>query len=572
MLLAQTAQELELDTPSVEFSALAPVLVLLGGAIVLMVVGAMLPRRGRAPWHPLAAVVLGLALLVAPVVVLAQGDTTTRWQNLLAVAGVVLLLLAATFRRPGRFSWHAPFTALVAAASIVTAVPLWFRARDEGTIRVVADAVRVDGLAVFLIVVIAVSVILTALLAEGYLRRERLDGPEAYVLVLLSAAGGAIMASANDLMVIFLGLEILSIAVYVLAGIHVRRARSGEAAMKYFVLGSFSSAFLLYGIAMVYGATGTTNITGIRSFLATNILTNDILLLAGFALLLVGLGFKVAAAPFHAWTPDVYDGSPSPVVAYMASGVKVAGFAAIIRVFVSGFEGYADDWQPIVYVLAVVTLLVGSILAVSQTNVKRMMAYSSINHAGFILLGIQAADDTGVQATAFYLAVYTFMVAGSFGVATIVGRSGDNAHALTDYRGLARRSPLLAFAFLVFLLAQAGVPFTAGFWAKFFVLGAAVDAGSFPLALVAMVSAVISTFVYLRIILTMYGEDPDHDAPRLPVPAGAKVALVVSVLATIGLGLVPGPLNDAARTAVTSDRAPAPSPELTPVAGEASGG
>ncbi len=499
MLFAQTLEKL--DTPGVEFSALLPVLILLGGAIVLMVVGAFSSRTPRVPWH-------------------------------------------------------AAFTIATAVASIASAIPLWFRARDDGPLRVVADAVRVDGLTVFLGIVIAAGVILTALLADDYLRRERLDGPEAYVLLLLSAAGGVIMAGANDLMVLFLGLEILSIAVYVLAGIHVRRARSGEAALKYFVLGAFSSAFMLYGIALVYGATGSTNLTDIRSFLATNLLTNDIMLLAGFALLLVGLGFKVAAAPFHAWAPDVYDGSPSPFVAYMASGVKTAGFAAIIRIFVFGFSSYATDWKPIVYVLAVATLLVGSVLAVSQTNVKRMLAYSSIGHAGFVLVGIQAGTELGVQSAVFYLATYTFSVAGSFGVATIVGRTGDNAHALTDYRGLAKRSPLLAFAFLVFLLAQAGVPFTAGFWAKFWVIGAAVDARSFWLGLVAMISSVISAFVYLRIVLTMYGDDAEEGAPRFRLPAGARVAIGASVLATIGLGLVPGPLWDAARTAVRSTTAP----------------
>lgn len=502
MLLAQAAP---IHTPPVQFSTILPVLILLGGAVALMVLGALLPRHPRA-------------------------------------------------------SWHAAFAIAVAGASIASAVPLWFRARDDGPMLVLADAVRVDGLTVFFGIVIAVGVILASLLAAGYLRRERLEGPEAYILLLLSASGGVIMAGANDLLVLFLGLEILSIAVYVLAGIHVRRARSGEAALKYFVLGAFSSAFLLYGIALVYGATGSTNLTDIQSFLARNLLQNDVQLLAGFALLLVGLGFKVAAAPFHAWTPDVYDGSPSPVVAYMASAVKTAGFAGILRVFVFGFATYRVDWQPIVYVLAVATLLVGSVMAVSQTNVKRMLAYSSISHAGFILVGIQAATDRGVSAAAFYLATYTFTVAGSFGVATVVGRTGDNAHDLAEYRGLAKRSPLLAFAFLIFLLAQAGVPFTSGFLAKFGVLGAAVDARSFWLALVAMLSSVISAYVYLRIVLTMYGDDPEGARPKLDVPIGARIALVVAVAATVGFGILPGPLQQASRTAVTP-ATDAPSPD-----------
>jgi NADH-quinone oxidoreductase subunit N len=321
------------------------------------------------------------------------------------------------------------------------------------------------------------------------------------------------------------------------------------------VLGAFSSAFLLYGIALTYGATGTTSISGISAFLAANVLTNDLLLLAGMALLLVGLGFKVAAVPFHAWTPDVYEGSPSPMVAYMASAVKVAGFAGIIRVYLFAFGGLRTDWQPMVYVVAVLTLLVGAVLAVSQTNVKRMLAYSSINHAGFILLGIQAASIEGTRATLFYLATYAFTVAGSFAVVTVVGRTGDNAHRLEDYRGLAKRSPLLALSFLVFLLAQAGVPFTTGFLAKFGVIGAAVDARSFWLALIAMLSSVISAYVYLRIVLAMYDGDAEA-GPAVPVPAGARAALAIAVAAAVGLGLWPQPLNQAAKTAVEVSTGP----------------
>jgi len=507
-LLAQLGPVTRIDTPPVAWSALLPVLVLLGGAVVLLVAGALLPRR------------------------------TT-------------------------FGWHATATIVIAAGSIAAVVPLWFRVRDHGPLSVVANAIRVDGFSLFFAVVIAGSVILAALLTDGYLRREDLEGAEPYVLLLLSAAGGVVMASANDLIVMFLGLETLSIAVYVLAGMHQRRRRSAEAALKYFVLGGFSSAFFLYGVALVYGATGTTNLTKIADFLATNVLAEDGLLLAGFALLLVGFGFKIAAVPFHSWSPDVYEGSPSPIVAFMASGVKTAGFAGLLRVFVFAFSSYRVDWQPIVYGLAVVTLLVGAVLAVVQTNVKRMLAYSSISHAGFILVGVQAANERGVSSAMFYLAAYTLMVAGSFGVTTLVGRRGDDHHDLSDYRGLGRTEPLLAFSFMVFLLAQAGVPFTSGFLAKFYVVGAAIDAHSYWLALVAMLSSVISAYLYLRIITTMYA-DPAEGAeaaetvegaatvrrPRLAVPTAARIALVIAVVGTIGLGLVPGPLHDASRHAV----------------------
>jgi NADH-quinone oxidoreductase subunit N len=402
-------------------------------------------------------------------------------------------------------------------------------------------------------------VVLAALLADGYLRRERLDGPELYVLMLLSAAGGVVMAMANDLIVLFLGLEVLSIALYVLAGYHLRRAESSESALKYFVLGAFSSAFLLYGIALIYGATGSTNLGAIAGFLDTNVLTEDGLLLGGFALLLVGLGFKVAAVPFHVWTPDVYQGAPTPVTAFMASASKAAGFAGLLRVFVSTFGLYEDDWRPVVFVLAVLTLLVGSVLAIVQTDVKRMLAYSSISHAGFVLVGVQAASDRGVSGALFYLLAYTFMVVGSFGVVTLVGRRGDADHDIGSYRGLAARQPVLALVFTIFLLAQAGVPFTSGFLAKFYVIGAAVDSESYALAILAMLAAAVSAYLYLRIVVAMYMSTDEEGAPageRVRVPALARLSLGVALAVTIVFGLVPGPAVDWADHATTAQVAP----------------
>jgi NADH-quinone oxidoreductase subunit N len=369
------------------------------------------------------------------------------------------------------------------------------------------------------------------------------------------------MAMANDLVVLFLGLEVLSIALYVLAGYDLRRSGSSEAAMKYFVLGAFSSAFLLYGIALVYGATGSTNLGAIAEFLEGNVLTEDGLLLAGFALLLVGLGFKVAAVPFHVWTPDVYQGAPTPVTAFMASASKAAGFAGILRVFVSTFDLYQDDWRPVLFVLATLTLLVGSVLAIVQDDVKRMLAYSSISHAGFVLVGVQAASDRGVSAALFYLLAYTFMVVGSFGVVTLVARRGDDDHRLETYRGLATRRPVLAFAFTVFLLAQAGVPFTSGFLAKFNVIGAAVDADSYALAILAMLAAAVSAYLYLRIVVTMYMSTAEGEEPaareRVDVPALARVSLAVALAVTVLFGLLPGPAidwaDDATLETVTPD-------------------
>jgi NADH-quinone oxidoreductase subunit N len=397
-----------------------------------------------------------------------------------------------------------------------------------------------------------VAVILSALLTDDYLRREDLEGVEPYVLLLLSAAGGVIMAQANDLIVLFLGLEVLSIAVYVLAAMHRRRITSQEAGVKYLVLGAFSSAFFLYGIALVYGGTGTTNLVEILDLFSRSALTEDGLVLGGLALMLVGLGFKVAAVPFHFWTPDVYQGSPSPMVAWMASGVKVAGFAGLIRVFVLAFDSYSVDWQPMVYALAVLTLLTGAVLAVVQTDVKRMMAYSSINHAGWVLVGVQAASDQGVEAALFYLATYTFLIAGTFGVITLVGRAGDGHHSLDDYRGVGRSRPGLALLLTVFLFAQAGVPLTSGFFAKFYVIAAAVDAGSTWLAAVAMLSSVISAFLYLRITVSLYMGDTDEApaAPRLTVPVGAGIALALCVVVTLVVGVWPGSIAEVARDAV----------------------
>ncbi|MEY2432980.1 MAG: NADH-quinone oxidoreductase subunit [Acidimicrobiaceae bacterium] len=502
-----------------------------------------------------------------------------------ALAPVLVLIVGATLilgaeamsRKLSRSSAFAVATIVTALAAMGAAVPLWREVTDpqQGPFTAMKGAIAVDGFSVFFAFLVCAAVVLAALLADGYLRREGLDVAELYVLILLSASGGLIMAMANDLIVMFLGLEILSIAAYVLAAMHLRRTQSQEAGMKYFVLGAFSSAFFLYGIALVYGATGSTNLARVADFGRVRVtgengiaytLTDhpSALLLAGFALLLVGFGFKIAAVPFHSWTPDVYQGSPTPVVAFMASAVKAAGFAGLLRVFVVAFGGYRTDWQPYIYALAVATMLVGSVLAVVQTDVKRMLAYSSINHAGFILVGVQAGTADGLSGALFYLTAYTFMVVGSFGVVTLVSRRGDSHTTLDDYRGLSRREPLLAFVFAVFLFAQAGVPLTSGFFAKFYVLTAAVNAHSWPLAITAMVSAVIAAFLYLRITVSMYMTDDDEEAAeqpvrrqRLPVPMGAGIALAVSFAVTLFVGFLPGSLADTSADAIPTVSAPA---------------
>ncbi len=480
------------------------------------------------------------------------------WTGLvpLIILGGGAVLILTVWSLAGRYlpSWSSSaVAAAIALGGTAGSIHLWLRVTDDdrGPFGVAANALGVDGFSVLLTMLISVATALCAVLAMAYLEREKLDRPEYPVLLLLSASGGVVMAMANDLIVLFVGLEILSISVYVLAAFHARREQSQEAGMKYFVLGAFSSAFFLYGIALTYGATGSTNLIDIREYLAAVVLVDDALLLAGFAFLLVGLGFKVSAVPFHAWTPDVYQGAPSPVVAFMASAVKVAGFAALLRVFVLTFDQYADDWQPIVYAIAVATLLLGAILATVQTDVKRMLAYSSISHAGFMLVGVEAASAQGTEAVVFYLIAYSFLVIGSFAVVGIVSGEGDSHTSVSDFAGLSRRRPWLAFLFTVLLLAQAGVPLTTGFFAKFLTITAAVDERSWALAIVAMISAVIAAFLYLRIMVSMWLADVDTErSAALPIPVTTGVVLVLTVAFTMVFGIWPEPIVDLARDAV----------------------
>ncbi len=491
------------------------------------------------------------------------------WQGLLPVLILFvggLLLLTITSLLKGRLpkGFEAAYTVAVATAAAIAALPLWAQVQGweellgidqgwttPGAFSTVGGAVGIDGFSVFLTIVICVAVAITALLAEGYLRREDIVGPDLFVLLMLSATGGVVMAMANDLIILFLGLETLSIAVYVLAAMHTSKLQSQEAGLKYFILGGFSSAFLLYGIALVYGATGSTNLLDISTYLSENVPIENGLLILGAGLMIVGLGFKISAVPFHSWSPDVYDGAPTPVVAFMASGVKAAGFAGIIRIFVLTLSGYEADWRPILEALAVLSLVVGAVLAIVQSNVKRMLAYSSISHAGFILVAVVAVSAQGNAAVTFYLAAYTVMVAGTFGVLSVMGGKGDSKFALDDLRGASRRSPLLAAALAFFLLAQAGVPFTAGFFAKFYAIIAVVEAGSTWLAILAMVASVISAFLYLRIVIAMYmseGDDGGADTPvpasdRIRTPAAAALAITLCAAATLAIGLVPAALT-----------------------------
>jgi len=475
---------------------------------------------------------------------------------LLVMAGVPIFFL--TFWSLG--SHIAPrrtpsiVAALAGIGTIVAAAIQWGTldnpAVGETTL---AAAYRVDGFSMLLTILIAAAVTLTALFAHDYLEREDINSAEFFVLLMLSASGAMVMAGANDLIVLFLGLEVLSIAVYILAASHARRPESQEAGIKYFVLGAFASAFLLYGIALMYGATGSTNLVHIREYSST--LSERGLLYGGMALLLVGLAFKVAAVPFHAWTPDVYQGAPSPTVSFMASAVKVGGFAALLRVFnlTFGDGNLAQDWSPMIFALAVLSMVYGAVVGVVQDDIKRMLAYSSISHAGFILVGAEAATSQGMKAALYYLTAYTFIAVGSFAVISVASPRGDSAHSVADYKGLAARKPLLAFGFTVLLLAQAGVPFTTGFLGKFFVIGASLDTKNYLLAIVAMVTSVVGAFLYLRIVLAMYSDGEEADAAvsgREAIPWTAAITIGVSVVFTLFFGIFADLLVDLVGDAV----------------------
>jgi NADH-quinone oxidoreductase subunit N len=432
----------------------------------------------------------------------------------------------------------------------------------------VGGAIAFDTLAMFLTITICIGVLLVSMLTDSFLRGTPNEGPEIYALYLVAAIGGIVMASANDLIVLFLGLETLSLALYVLAASNRRSLASAESGIKYFVLGGFASAFFLYGIALLYGAAGTTNITEmVTTFQLEVDLTNpNALALAGLALLIVGLGFKVAAAPFHVWTPDVYQGAPSPVTAFMASVGKAAAFAAMLRVLVTALPFFRDDWRPVIWVLAVLSLLVGSFLAVVQTDVKRMLAYSSVTHAGFLLVGVEAAGHTageldpgdGMSSVALYLMLYSVLVIGMIGVVTIVSRAAGNRDgdsSLDSFKGLAKRRPALALGFTVLLLAGAGVPVTSGFIAKFGVIQAAVEVESYALAVIAMVAAVVAAFMYLRIMVNVWLAPPEEGAIEADIAGtgilinlSSGLAIAASVVFTLFVGVFPSWLIDAAET------------------------
>jgi len=480
---------------------------------------------------------------------------TSNW---LVVAPEIVVLVTALLvmmvdlflgkEHKGRLAWLSLVGVLVAAG---LSYYIW-----DGSDAVLHDMLAADGYALFLNLVILTAAALAILFSVEYTARTGLARGEYYTLLLLSTTGMMLMAAAINLMTIFLALEILSLALYVLVGLNRTEMRSAEAAMKYLLLGAFASGFLLYGMAMIYGQAGTTSLAGVHDYVLS--LGGDIptLLLLGTGLMIVGFGFKVALVPFQMWTPDVYEGAPTSVTAFMSVGAKAAGFAALGRVALYALGDLQGDWVWVLAVLAALTMTVGNLAALRQSNLKRMLAYSSIAHAGYILVGLAAGSESGVSAVLFYLFSYAFMNVGAFAIVIAVGKFGNSAEpgeTLDDFAGLAARKPGLAVAMALFMLSLAGVPPLVGFMGKLYVFGAAVQADLTWLAIFGVINSVISAYYYLRVVVFMYmREAQETEEMPAPVCPALGVGVALAGVAVVLLGLWPAAILNLAQAAATA--------------------
>lgn len=463
--------------------------------------------------------------------------------ELVVIITAALAMLLDLFFEDKRVLGYLSLAGLVVAAVVTF---MMFGATPAPAFQNVAIS---DGYSLVLDLVFIVTAALSVLIALSYLNDKEMQRGEYYTLLLFSTSGMMLMGAATDLIIIFLGLEIMSIALYILAAFNRRQVGSGEAGMKYFVLGAFASAFFLYGAALLYGATGFTNLQAIGDwFTPDRGNLGDPIALVGLGLLLIGFGFKVAAVPFQWWTPDVYHGAPTSVTAFMSVGAKAAGFAALVRVLMVSFgDAFTFDWQIAISVLAVITMTGGNIAALAQKDVKRMLAYSSIAHAGYILVGVVPGTMTGVNAVLFYLMAYAFMNIGAFAVIAVLERKDEIGSAFGDYAGLGSRKPLLALAMALFMFSLTGIPPFVGFWGKLYVFRAAVEVNMSWLAVVGVINSAISAFYYLGVVVQMYFWSPaEAGAPEQAAPinlsAPVIVSLAVSVILTILLGIWPTPL------------------------------
>jgi NADH-quinone oxidoreductase subunit N len=529
---ATTVLAQAIPAPSIEYGKLSPMLVVLGIALAGVLVEAFAPRRLR---YPLQSVLAALGLVGAFVaVILVAGDLRPTKDDL--GIGTIAAEGAIAVDGPTIFIWG---TLLLMA---LVSVGMMAERRLEGGVTAFAgQAAALPGTE-----------------AEREASTRGLEHTEVYPLMMFAVGGMMLFPAANDLLTMFVALEVLSLPLYLLCGLaRRRRLLSQEAAMKYFLLGAFSSAFFLYGIALTYGYAGSVTMAGIDTAISSQVGGNG-LLLAGIGLMAVGLLFKIGAAPFHAWTPDVYQGAPTPITGFMAACTKIAAFGALLRVFYVAVGGARWDWVPMMWIVAVLTMAVGSVVLLTQTDVKRMLAYSSIAHAGFILtgfLGAQAATQgstsiTSLTAVLFYLVAYGFTTLGAFAVVTVVrDASGESTH-LSRWAGLGKRSPLVAGVFALFMLALLGLPLTSGFTGKWAVFTSAWSGGFQWLVVIAVLFSVVTAFVYVRVIVLMFFSDPVGEGPTVAVPSVLTFSVIaVGAIVTVFLGVLPDPVLDLARDA-----------------------
>lgn len=505
-----------MNAPNLEYAELAPLLTVFGAAVIGVLIEAFAPRRVR---HPVQVALALLALLAALVQVMLLAGT-----EVVGAVGAVVIDGPALFLQ-----------GTILVMSIISIAFFAERRLESGGDAFAPSASTLPGGE-----------------EEKVLVRQKRLQTEVYPLTMFAIAGMLLFPAANDLLVMFVALEVLSLPLYLLCGMaRRRRLLSQEAALKYFLLGAFSSAIFLFGAAFVYGFAGTLRFSEISEALTAQIGQEE-LLLTGVGLMAVGLLFKVGAVPFHSWTPDVYQGAPTPVTGFMAACTKIAAFGAMVRLFYVAFGGLRTDWQPMLWAVAIATMAVGAIVGLTQTDIKRMLAYSSIAHAGFVLTALVAADETATAAILFYLATYGFATVGAFAVVTLVRDSGGEATHLAKWTGLGKRAPILAGTFALFLLAFAGIPMTSGFVGKLAVFTAAVDGGATPLVVIGVVASAVAAFYYVRVIVLMFFSEPAAESPSIAVPSvWTTVGITLGAAATLLLGLVPGPLLDLAQAAAT---------------------
>jgi NADH-quinone oxidoreductase subunit N len=462
---------------------------------------------------------------------------------LLSTAGIVLMILIPFI--PGERQPELGYLALVGVAAALAA-SVWQWGQSDLALFGMVYVDHFSSFAKILFLISVGSIILTSI---PYLDQDRILRAEYFALLLFSAVGMCLMASSADLIMTFLGIELLSIATYVLAGYRRGEMKSTESALKYFILGAFSTAFLLYGVAFLYGATGTTKYPGIAEVLATRT-EHPAFLLLGLGLIVAGFGFKAALVPFHIWTPDVYEGAPTPITAHLAVASKAAALIAFLRILYQMVPDLSSDWQNLLWVSAVLTMLVGNLAALTQTNIKRMLAYSSIAHAGYLLVGLAAHNDKGAQGVLFYLVAYAFMSLGALTVVQLVGRRNEKTVDIADYTGIGFRYPGLAAVLSIFLVSLAGIPLTGGFTGKLFLFAAAVESEMYWLVIFGVVASAIGIYYYIRVIVYMYMTDSPDDLEPILLPVAARIVLVAMALGTLYLGVLPASLLRLASEAI----------------------